>query len=96
MAFEDELGSSLDYLDKMRTVMESESKKSADKDTKITELEAENKRLTAEVASKEAEHEKTRGELVTKGKAFDHLRSAVLDAAKAVTGPATTTTPVKS
>mmetsp|Transcript_41040 Transcript_41040/g.45738 ORF Transcript_41040/g.45738 Transcript_41040/m.45738 type:complete len:99 (+) Transcript_41040:279-575(+) len=89
---------SLDLLEKMRTVLESESKKGSDKDNKISELdakiaelEATNKQLTAEVASKEGECVKTRGHLATKGKQFDHLRAAVLAAAKAVvTGPPTT------
>jgi len=76
--------SSLDLLEKMRTVMELESKNSCDKDTKISELEGENKRLIAEGT-------KTRVDLTMKGKQFDHLRAAVLAAAKAVTVPPTTT-----
>jgi len=76
--------SSLDLLEKMRTLMELESKNSGDKDTKITELEGDNKRLIAEGT-------KTRVDLTMKGKQFDHLRAAVLAAAKAVTVPPTTT-----
>jgi len=90
---------SLDLLEKMRTVLESESKKSDDQDIKISELEATiseleatNTQLTEAVASKEGECTKARGKLATKGKQFDHLRAAVLAAAKAVTGPPTTKT----
>jgi len=72
-----DLGSFVDKIEELEQQLNDE------RDTKITELEAENKRLTAE--------------LETKGKAFDHLRAAVLDAAKAVTGPVATpvATPVK-
>lgn len=91
--------SSLDLLEQIRLMMEGDSKKSSEKDSKISELdakiadlEATVKELTAEVATKEEEVTKSRDTLATKGKQFDHLRAAVLAAAKAVTGPPTTTT----
>jgi len=92
--------SSLDLLEQMRTVLEAERRISDDQDiniseceAKIAELEATNTQLTEALASKEGECTTARGKLATKGKQFDHLRAAVLAAAKAVvTGPPTSTT----
>lgn len=79
--------SSLDLLEKMRTVLELESKTSGDKDTKISELEGESKRLIADVQSKVGECTKLSVVLAIKEKQFDYLRAAVLETAKAVTDP---------
>mmetsp|Transcript_31746 Transcript_31746/g.36438 ORF Transcript_31746/g.36438 Transcript_31746/m.36438 type:complete len:421 (+) Transcript_31746:30-1292(+) len=95
---------SLDLLEQMRTVLEAERRISDDQDiniseceAKIAELEATNTLLTEAVASKERECTTARGKLATKGKQFDHLRAAVLAAAKAVvTGPPPTSTTTKA
>merc|ERR1712161_108084 len=66
--------------------------KISDLEAKIVDFEATITQLTLDVATKEGEVAKSRDTLATKGKQFDHLRAAVLAAAKAVTGPPATTT----